>query len=42
MWKERCSKCGSRLRFAGFIKTGGFFGFFDTWHRAWKCKNNCK
>lgn len=42
MWKERCNKCGSRLRFAGFIKAGEFFGFFDTWHMAWKCKNNCK
>lgn len=37
----RCDKCGKRLRFAGFIKTGGFFGFFETWHIAYKCKNNC-
>lgn len=42
MWREKCPQCGSRYKFAGFIKTGGFFGFFDTWHIAWKCKNKCK
>lgn len=42
MFRKRCCKCGSRLKFAGFIKTGGFFGWFETWHIAYKCKNNCK